>query len=107
MWDEITFHFPNFNGATIEVWEWISNFIPPFTGYVITYFCWEYELICVDKRDPGEQPWSIRVNYSNELVNCNNETTDKQSMPQHACFGIYCVYQPDGRFNRDIVFVEW
>ena len=24
--DEITFPFPNFYGATIEVWEWISNF---------------------------------------------------------------------------------
>ena len=24
MWDEITYPFPNFNGATVEVWEWIS-----------------------------------------------------------------------------------
>ena len=28
VWGEITFPFPNFNGATVEVWEWISNFIP-------------------------------------------------------------------------------
>ena len=27
MWDKITYLFPNFNGATVEVWEWISNFI--------------------------------------------------------------------------------
>ena len=27
VWGEITFPFPNFNGATVEVWEWISNFI--------------------------------------------------------------------------------
>ena len=27
VWDEITYPFPNFNGATVEVWEWISNFI--------------------------------------------------------------------------------
>ena len=27
MWDVITYPFPNFNGATVEVWEWISNFI--------------------------------------------------------------------------------
>ena len=26
VWDEITYPFPNFNGCTIEVWEWISNF---------------------------------------------------------------------------------
>ena len=26
-WDEITYPFSNFNDATIEVWEWISNFM--------------------------------------------------------------------------------
>ena len=26
-WDEITFPILNFNGCTIEVWEWISNLI--------------------------------------------------------------------------------
>ena len=25
LWDEITYQFPNFNGATVEVWKWISN----------------------------------------------------------------------------------
>ena len=28
MWDEITYPFLNFNGTTIDVLEWISNFIP-------------------------------------------------------------------------------
>ena len=28
MWDEITYPFPNFNGCTVGVWEWISNFTP-------------------------------------------------------------------------------
>ena len=36
MWDEITYPFSNFNGATVEVWEWISYFIPHFTRHVIT-----------------------------------------------------------------------
>ena len=27
MWDEITHPFPNFNGVTVEVWQWISNSI--------------------------------------------------------------------------------
>ena len=35
-WDEITYSFPNFNCAPVEVWEWKSNFIPHFTGQVIT-----------------------------------------------------------------------
>ena len=26
VWDEITCPFPNFNGATVDVWEWTSNF---------------------------------------------------------------------------------
>ena len=28
VWDEITYPFPSFNGYTVEVWEWISEFIP-------------------------------------------------------------------------------
>ena len=30
VWDEITYPFTNFNSATIEVWEWINNFISHF-----------------------------------------------------------------------------
>ena len=41
MWDEINYPFLNFNGATVEVWEWISNFIPHITGHLITYPCWD------------------------------------------------------------------
>ena len=36
VWGEITYPFPNFNGSTVEVWEWMSNFIP---RHVITYLC--------------------------------------------------------------------
>ena len=32
VWDKITYPFLNFNGATVEVKEWISNFILHFTG---------------------------------------------------------------------------
>ena len=32
--DEITYPFPNFNGCTIDVWEWISDFIQHFTSHV-------------------------------------------------------------------------
>ena len=37
--DEITYPFPNFNGCTAAVCEWISNFIPQFIMDVITYSC--------------------------------------------------------------------
>ena len=35
--DEIIYLFPNFNGCTVEVWEWIINVNPHFTMNVITY----------------------------------------------------------------------
>ena len=41
LWGEITYPFLNFNGCTVEVYEWISNFIPHFTGHVITNTCWD------------------------------------------------------------------
>ena len=42
VWDEITqYPFSNFSGCTVDVWEWISNFIPHFIMDVITYPCWD------------------------------------------------------------------
>ena len=37
---EIIYSFPNFDGETIDFWEWINNFIALFTGHVISYACW-------------------------------------------------------------------
>ena len=37
VWDEITYQFPNFNGAAVEVSEWISNSIPHFTGHLLIH----------------------------------------------------------------------
>ena len=45
MWDKITYVFLNFNGATVEVKEWISNIIPHFNRQVSTYQCWETVLV--------------------------------------------------------------
>ena len=39
VWDRISYPFPDFNGAAIAVWKWMSNLIPHFTGHVITYPC--------------------------------------------------------------------
>ena len=40
VWNEITYPFPNFKGATAEVWIMVSNFTPHFMSKVITYPCW-------------------------------------------------------------------
>ena len=39
VWDEITYAYSNFNGCTIEVWEWISNFFPHLKIRAITFPC--------------------------------------------------------------------
>ena len=41
VWNQITYLFLNFNGATVEVYEWISNYIPHFMMDVITYPYWD------------------------------------------------------------------
>ena len=41
VWDEITFSFPSVNGYTIELWEWIGNFIIHFMMGVISYQRWD------------------------------------------------------------------
>ena len=41
VWVEISCPFPNFNGEAVEVWEWISNFIPNLTRNVVTYPYWD------------------------------------------------------------------
>ena len=40
VWDEITYLFPN-SGYTVEVWEWIRNFIHHCTIHVIIHPCWD------------------------------------------------------------------
>ena len=42
VWGELTYPFPNFDSATVEVWEWVNNFISHFSEHVITYPCRYY-----------------------------------------------------------------
>ena len=41
------------HGCTVEVWEWISNFIPHLKVDVITYPCWDYTYSMLVKGVPG------------------------------------------------------
>ena len=60
VWDEIIYPFPNFNGAAVEVWEWISNFIPYLIIDVITYPYWDQSKSMLVKRGlVKEQPNAI------------------------------------------------
>ena len=37
----ITYPFPNFKGAAVEVWKWLRNLMPDFTGHAVTYPHWD------------------------------------------------------------------
>ena len=70
VWAEINFPFLNPNGATIEVQEWINNFILHFSGYVITYQCLGLKLIHVSERVPGLDVLGPTCSY--ECYNVSN-----------------------------------
>ena len=84
VWEEIIYPFPNFKGATVEVGEWISNFIPHFTMDVITYPCWDIgvdtniEVIVVSlttweaHHSPRAKPEALELWWASQVI---NETT--------------------------------
>ena len=41
VWDDIVHPIPNYIGANVEIWKWLSNFIPHLIMDVITYPCWD------------------------------------------------------------------
>ena len=59
MWHEIIYPFPNFNSATVEVSEWIDNFIMDYLFHPALYNGCNYlfmlgeKLIHVNKRVPA------------------------------------------------------
>ena len=61
VWGEITYPFLNFNGTTIEVYEWISNFIPHFIVDVIHLSMLGLKLNHVSKRGPRPQCFKGRT----------------------------------------------
>ena len=46
VWDEITYPFPDFNGETVEVWEWINIFIPHFTCDYLSILGFKLKHVC-------------------------------------------------------------
>ena len=90
MWDEITYPFPNFNGATVEVWEWDKQFHPTFyngcnyvamVGLKLSYVSLKGVPVCVGQ-DVGQF--------------CNLKQTQKG----YAYFKSHIVYLPDRQAVR-------
>ena len=51
---EITYLFPNTNGANVDVWEWMKDSIPHFV-IDVTYPCWGLKLNDVVKSDQWKE----------------------------------------------------
>ena len=67
VWGEITDPFPNFNGCTAEVWEWISNSSHIYDGCNYSTML-GLQLNQVSKRGTGSS--EIRASVSNIFVSC-------------------------------------
>ena len=50
----------NFDGAAIEVWEWLSNFTPHFTAHMITYPWWDQSLSILVKGSQASE-WRVEI----------------------------------------------
>ena len=69
VWDEITYPFPNFNRSTIEVFEWISNFIPHFIMDVISHLC-TCQSIGSTIDDTGKHTEQTWASEGNNILRC-------------------------------------
>ena len=82
-WDEITLPFPNFNGFTVEVWKWISNFISHCTGHEITYPCLEHRVMTPYPPPYGICSWAlIYMHVAIRLISCY--FPEESILPIHA-----------------------
>ena len=62
--DELTYPFQNINDWTIDIWLWINNIIPDFTGRTIAYLCWNWTCCMLIKGGSGG-----RLNLKRRLSN--------------------------------------
>ena len=105
LWSEITYPFPNSIGATVEVWEWISSFIPYFIVDVITFPCFDKSKIMLVKRTLGSIPFQILCNYQHRLkgkcwylirkgVSFTNTVGKRSSSTAHLVILFGCLFIP-------------
>ena len=78
-WDEIIYPFPNFNGSTIEVWEWItqSPSTPVWGQYIsrvitVVIVCNVFYVVICDRREIVHMYWQIICSL-NVLVGLHGE----------------------------------
>ena len=62
VWDELNCPFPHVNGCTVEVWEWIRNFISHFKNGCDYLSGLELKLIHVRNKGSGDQIFQLHLN---------------------------------------------
>ena len=90
---EVTYPFRNFNGAAVEVWEMISNFIPHFTGHVIMDLIIQHLLQNLYPRLPFEWRLVGDKTFRGIIIKCSNLCS---GWPQ-ICTSIFCRVVPQSR----------
>ena len=88
MWDEVTYPFPNFNGCAVEVWEWIRNFTPHFTGQVITDPCWVKMTPCQSKGSQKYVKCCGSLRYSSNEWNSEVLINKENNLIAHSLMGV-------------------
>ena len=112
MHDEITHPFPNFNGCTVEVWESISNFIPHFTGHVITYIHAEIKAMLVKGPHWSYTKWA-HLSWGFKLYVCKwcssvSLHTYTINRPISQIPQCTCPISHNGPFEREMyTFLSW
>ena len=62
VWNDITYPFPNFNGCTVEIWQFISDFTSNFICTLLFF----HVVIKVDPCPPHpEQQWPLLLTWFN------------------------------------------
>ena len=103
VWGEIIHPFPYFNGATVKVWEWISNFIPQSSPWQIwlpkhmgkrgwfgimpgsSYHCTSHSFRLIDPGLITLLPESTRQNCNVDQTLQDFSTHNKRSTVKREC----------------------
>ena len=113
MWDEITYSFSNINGCTTEAWEMISNFIPHFTGHVITYPCQHSSESMSVKGAPGVAMYFSKQNLiymamhqGRSHLKCWNAPDAKTDQPSVFMYisALYILFAPRSYTSHWLMF---
>ena len=91
VWDGVACPFPDFGGATVEVWEWMSDFVAHITGHAIACPCWDWGWTMLVEGAPGHlSTWTIPF----LVILSKQRTTTLSRVIRFFSFFIYTIKKP-------------